>query len=35
VDRSHETETDAERERLRSIVARFSDEELGRPMPGG
>ena len=30
VDRSH----DAERERLRSLVARLTDEELGRPMPG-
>ncbi len=34
-DRSHETETDAERERLRSLVTRFTDEELSRPMPGG
>ena len=35
VDRGHETETDAERERLRAIVTRSSDEELRRPMPGG
>jgi DinB superfamily len=35
VDRSHETETDAERERLRAIVARLSDEDLRRPMPDG
>ena len=35
VDRSHVTETDAERERLRSLVTRSSDAELARPMPGG
>ena len=35
MDRSHDTETDAERERLRSLVARLSDKELSRPMPGG
>ena len=35
VDRSHDAETDAERERLRSLVKRLSDEELMRPMPGG
>ena len=34
-DRSHDVETDAERERLRSLVARLSDQELSRPMPGG
>ena len=34
-DRSHAAENDAERERLRSHVIRMSDEELGRPMPGG
>jgi hypothetical protein len=28
-------ENDAERERLRSLVTRLSDEELGRPMPAG
>ena len=35
VDRSHETETDAERERLRALVARLSDTELAHPMPDG
>jgi hypothetical protein len=35
VDRRHDAETDVERERLRSLVARLSDEELSRPMPGG
>lgn len=35
VDRSHVAETDAERERLRSLVARLSDEDLSRRMPGG
>ena len=35
MDRSHVTETDAERERLRSLVTRSSDAELSRPMPGG
>ena len=34
-DRSHVTETDAERERLRSLVTRSSDADLRRPMPGG
>jgi DinB family protein len=34
-DRSHDAETDAERERLRSLVARLSDKELSRPMPAG
>jgi hypothetical protein len=34
-DRSHDAETDRERERLRSLVSRLSDEELRRPMPGG
>ena len=34
-DRSHETETDAERTRLRALVARLSDAELARPMPDG
>jgi len=33
-DRSHDAETDAERERLRSLVARLSDKDLSRPMPG-
>ena len=35
VDRSYVAENDAERERLRSLVARMSDAELSRPMPGG
>jgi hypothetical protein len=35
MDRSHDRETDAERERLRSLVARLSDDDLRRPMPGG
>jgi hypothetical protein len=35
VDRSHDVETDAERERMRALVARLSDAELARPMPGG
>jgi DinB superfamily len=34
-DRSHDVETDAERERLRSLIARLSDKDLSRPMPGG
>jgi len=34
-DRSHDVETDAERERLRSLVARLSDQELIGPMPAG
>jgi len=34
-DRSHDAETDAERARLHALVARLSDAELGRPMPGG
>ena len=35
LDRSHVAENDAERERLRSLVARLSDEELARPIPDG
>jgi hypothetical protein len=35
VDRSHDAETDAERERLHSLVARLGDKDLSRPMPGG
>jgi hypothetical protein len=35
VDRRHEAETDAERERLRALVTRSSDLDLRRPMPGG
>ena len=34
-DRSHDVETDAERERLRSLIARMSDKDLSRPMPAG
>ena len=34
-DRSHDAETDAERERLRALIARLSDTELSRPMPAG
>lgn len=34
-DRAHDVETDAERERLRALVARLSDAELSRPMPAG
>ena len=34
-DRSYVAENDAERERLRSLVTRLSDKELGRPMPAG
>jgi hypothetical protein len=33
-DRSHDVETDAERERLRALVTRLSDKDLSRPMPG-
>ena len=35
VDRSHDLETDTERERLRAMIAGLSDDELVRPMPGG
>lgn len=35
VDRSHDVETDAERERLRALIMRLSDKDLSRPMPGG
>ena len=34
-DRSHDVETDAERDRLRGLVARLSDTDLARPMPAG
>jgi hypothetical protein len=34
-DRSHVSANDAERERLRSLVARMSDEDLSLPMPDG
>jgi hypothetical protein len=35
VNRKHEVETEAERERLRALVTRSSDADLRRPMPGG
>ncbi len=35
VDRAYVAENDAERERLRSLVTRLSDDELSRPMPAG
>ena len=34
-DRSHDAETDNERERLRGLAARLSDRDLARPMPAG
>ncbi|MGH2491745.1 MAG: DinB family protein [Candidatus Limnocylindria bacterium] len=34
-DRSHDAENDSQRERLRSLVSRLTDEQLRRPMPGG
>jgi hypothetical protein len=34
-DRGHDVETDAERERLRSLISRLSDKDLSRPMPAG
>lgn len=33
VDRTHVAQNDAERERLRALVTRLSDDELRRPMP--
>ena len=35
VDRSYVAENDAERERLRALVQRLSDRDLGRPMDAG
>jgi len=35
VDRSYVAENDAERERLRALVRRFSDQDLARPMEAG
>ena len=35
VDRAYVAENDAERERLRALVTRLSDDELRRPMPAG
>lgn len=34
-DRSHDTENDTERERLRVLISRLGDEQLGLPMPDG
>ena len=34
-DRSHDAETDAERQRLRSLISRLGDKDLSRPMPAG
>ena len=34
-DRSHDAETDAERERMRALIARLSEKELSQPMPAG
>ncbi|MDP9261124.1 MAG: maleylpyruvate isomerase N-terminal domain-containing protein, partial [Actinomycetota bacterium] len=34
-DRSHDAETDLERERLRALVGKSSDKDLSRPMPAG
>jgi DinB family protein len=34
-DRSHDAETDAERDRMRSLIARLGDKDLARPMPAG
>lgn len=33
--RPHDVETDGERSRLRSLVAKMSEADLGRPMPAG
>jgi hypothetical protein len=35
IDRSYVAENDAERERLRALVHRLSDRDLGRPMAAG
>jgi hypothetical protein len=35
VERSHDVETDAERERLRALITRLTDKDLSRAMPGG
>lgn len=34
-DRSHDSETDVERERMRTLIARLDDKDLARPMPAG
>ena len=35
MDRSHEAENDVQRDRLISLIARLSDEDLSRPRPAG
>ena len=35
MDRTHVAANDAERERLRALVTRLSDDDLRRPMPAG
>ena len=35
VDRSYVAKNDAERARLKALVARASDADFGRPMPAG
>jgi hypothetical protein len=35
VDRSHETDNDSERSRLRGLLDAISEADLRRPMPGG
>ncbi len=35
MDKGYIAENDAERERLKALVARLSDDELSRPMPAG
>lgn len=35
MDRTYVAENDAQRERLRALVAQMSDAELSRPLPGG
>jgi len=34
-DRAYVAENEVERKRLASLVARLSDQDLARPMPGG
>jgi hypothetical protein len=34
-DRSHDADNDVQRERLRSLVEKLSDDELRRPLPAG
>ena len=35
MDRDHDAENNTERERLISLIARLSDDDLARPMPAG